>query len=192
MSCTMVHSATALIEGPGIPLAGPIRPKVRIGAAGSGRTVQDPAGLPGGMGWAITLVPSEQKPNCFRSPQRRVESLQHIQQTGLVMYVRESIEAIKADLDPEELEPTQEAINTTLDLAAILDLQIIPRVTSLGSGDLALEWKHQERAVLLLVLPSGTSRLQQITQTGTEVTVAAIARNPTPEQLLRSLAWLGE
>ena len=116
---------------------------------------------------------------------------------GLIPDLQVRISALSEELDEGDRPPTSAAQSQCAALlrgasgATLAELPP-PLISTMGDGDLMLEWKNAGRRLLLFLLPSGSSRLQEVTGQGESVRVKEVARNPSSLELTGSIRWLIE
>lgn len=116
---------------------------------------------------------------------------------GHLSTLLEDVEELVREMTEEETAPTEAALQAAMTLARGLSSREPPppelrrpRVSSLGEGDLLLEWRSRSRSILLFILPTGSTRVQHVEGTGSTVAATEVGRNISPESLVQSLEWL--
>lgn len=131
-------------------------------------------------------------------PAQAVRDVPEMPRDAAGAVLRRALELLRDRLDPADEAPTKAACaaarralrQSNCGSTTPSGETPAPTISSMGTGDLILEWRGAGKRVILFVLPTGASRLQQLTGSGATAKAAEVARNPTREQLLESLAWL--
>jgi hypothetical protein len=119
------------------------------------------------------------------------------EQPAHVLRLRERIVELSDLLDEGDAPPTAaarsrcEALLTDVGAAA-LALAPPPSVSAMGDGDLIVEWRDAGRRLLLFILPTGATRLQQVTGEGEIVRAREVGRDIAPSTLESSLLWFSQ
>ncbi len=113
----------------------------------------------------------------------------------LVAWVRSRIDGLN-EADPGALPPDRHAVSACLHAIGVMAgwssvNPSYPRVSSLGEGDLILEWIHGDRELLLFVFADGFLRLHQIERRSGRIERQEVQSMPANDALLEAAAWLG-
>lgn len=128
-----------------------------------------------------------------------LKQLEPLDDPSLMMsHLQQCVTALTSEMDEESQSPTEAALGQARSILSEVSTwhappaeHSLPSISTVGDGDLIVEWRGERKAVLLFLLPIGTCRLQQVDLSEENLSVSEVARNPSARQVAASLAWLG-